>query len=400
MKNNSYQISLKKFTTKELGELCEIVGGVSAPQSLEPFENGTVPFIRMKDLGKYHLTKNLIETSSKLNKDYCLKNKLRVLPKGTIIFPRSGSVHLNHRAILGTESIIVSHIGGLIIKTNNLLPEFLYWMLVQYDMKKIMNQTTGLNMVKLSDISKIEIPVPSIEEQRTIIGKFDKIEETIQLRMKSNNLIENLIFSFYDKLFGNPFYNEKQFDEINLGEASELNMGGTPSTKKREYWEGGDINWIKSGEIKGDFIYSSKNKITSLGLKNSNAKNYSAGDVVMALNGQGKTRGKTSILKIKTTSNQSIASISPNKDKLLPEYLHFHLKQRYDELRNITGDNQRSGLNLKILRDFKIVLPPLELQMKFSNFIKKIEEIKKLQNSSNILFEPTKEILLEKSLEN
>jgi len=109
---------------------------------------------------------------------------------------------------------------------------------------------------------------------------------------------------------------------------------------------------------------------------------YSIGDVVIALNGQGKTRATTGILRVETTSNQSVASISPKPDDLLSEYLHFDLKFRYQELRDMTGDKQRSGLNLTLLRGLNIPLPPIELQQEFSVFVKQVDVMKKKQESS------------------
>ena len=154
------------------------------------------------------------------------------------------------------------------------------------------------------------------------------------------------------------------------------------STIKKEYWENGNINWMKSGNIKGDFIFSVPNKITKLGFEKSNTTLYPKNTVVIALNGQGKTRGTTAILKVETTSNQSVVGIMINKNQILPEYLHYNLKLRYNELRNLTGDASRSGLNLTILRNLKIPLPPLPLQKKFASIVEKVEKIKEKQKQS------------------
>lgn len=382
MMTNAYSIAISSFPTKRLGKLCDIVSGISAPQNKEAFEKGTIHFVRMKDLGRYHLTRNLNKTDDCLNKEFVNKNNIKTCSKGTIIFPRSGSVHLNHRAILGVDAVIVNHLGGLIVKSKEIIPEFLYWILTQYDMRQIMSQTTGLNMIRFSDVENIKIPIPPKVIQQKISNLLNTAEETLNLRAEANILTENIILSNYHKLFGSPYNNDKNFKVVKLGEAATLQMGGTPSTKKREYYENGNIYWMKSGDIKGDFIYDIPNKITSEGLKNSNAKMYKKNSVVIALNGQGKTRGSTAILRLDTSSNQSVVEIRPKENILLSEYLHFHLKQRYNEIRNLTGDNQRSGLNLKILRNFEIILPPINFQKEFSEIARKLENIMVWQASS------------------
>lgn len=375
MITNAHSIAISKYKTKNLGDVCELVSGISAPQDSYSFSKEGVPFVRMKDLGKYHLTRNLVDTNDHLNREVVAKNNWLACPKNTILIPRSGSVHLNHRAILGRKAVIVNHILGLKIKSEGILPEFLYWVLTQYDMRQLMNQTTGLNMVRMQDIAKIEIPVPPKSTQKKIIYWLNKLDELTSLQAQKNELLDDLILSYYHSLFGSPSTYDTTFGVIKLRDLAKLNMGGTPSTKNNEYYDGGKINWIKSGEVREDFIYDARQKITLEGLNNSNAKLYNSGDVVIALNGQGKTRGTTAILRIDTASNQSVASISPN-NKVVSEFLHFQLKQRYNELRSLTGDNQRSGLNLKILNDLDIIVPPIEKQKSFGVLVKEIEKIK------------------------
>ena len=114
-----------------LGEICIIKGGIPAPKE-EFFANGEYPFIRMKDLGRYHLTNNLINVDGHVNEEFYLSNINKVVKKGSVILPRSGSVGLNHRAVLGMDSLIVSHICALeIIDENEIFNFFLYYFLMQ-----------------------------------------------------------------------------------------------------------------------------------------------------------------------------------------------------------------------------------------------------------------------------
>jgi type I restriction enzyme S subunit len=91
------------WKTIPLGNLCEIEGGNAAPQEDKYFEGGTVPFVRMKDLGRHHFTDKLDSTDDLLTGNAVTQLRMKVFDPGCILFPRSGSVALNHRAILGTE---------------------------------------------------------------------------------------------------------------------------------------------------------------------------------------------------------------------------------------------------------------------------------------------------------
>ena len=198
-----------------------------------------------------------------------------------------------------------------------------------------------------------------------------------------------MLDEYLKSVFNEMFLKEK-FEKVTLNEIGKLSMGGTPSTSIKDYWENGNINWMKSGDIKGDFINFVPNKITQKGFDKSNTTLYPKNTVVIALNGQGKTRGTTAILKIETTSNQSVVGIMINNKRILSEYLHYNLKLRYNELRNLTGDDERSGLNLSILRSLKIPIPPLPLQQKFAKIVEQVEEmkenVKKTKQNSEELF--------------
>ena len=145
-----------------------------------------------------------------------------------------------------------------------------------------------------------------------------------------------------------------------IGDIAEVSTGGTPDTNHPEYY-GGDIRWLKSGDVKGTYIDEVPNRISQLGLDNSNARIHPAGSVMLAMSGQGKTRGTSAILRVPSTCSQSVAAILPS-EHAIPEIIHYALVNRYDETRRITGDDERTGLNLKIIREIVIPLPPLDEQ--------------------------------------
>jgi len=181
MTNNSPE----GWKEESLGNMVAIQGGIAAPN--EDIGEGEIPFIRMKDLGNYHMTTNFIKTEGFIKRDYVEKNRIPISRKGTIIIPRSGSVNLNHRAVLGTDCVIVSHICALSPNesVNNL---FLYYVLCNYDMTRIMSRTTGLNMIKFSDLEKLKFKIPkSIKEQQKIAAILQNVDNAIE---KTKELIE------------------------------------------------------------------------------------------------------------------------------------------------------------------------------------------------------------------
>lgn len=182
------------------------------------------------------------------------------------------------------------------------------------------------------------------------------------------------------------------WEVVLAGDISSVVTGGTPSKVKPEYWNNGNINWMNSSEVNKKYIYEVENKITKIGLDNSNTKILPINTIMIALNGQGKTRGIVAILKIESCCNQSLAGFIC-KEGTNYQFLFFFLQNMYDDLRNITGDGSRTGLNLNILRKLKIILPPLKEQEKIAEILSAwddgIETLEKLIEQKEILKKAT-----------
>ena len=145
-----------------------------------------------------------------------------------------------------------------------------------------------------------------------------------------------------------------------IGDIAEVATGGTPDTKRPEYY-GGEVNWLKSGDVRGDFIETVPQQISQLGLQNSNARVHPPGSVMLAMSGQGKTRGRSAVMRVPSACSQSVAAILPN-GSALPEIINYALNLRYEDIRQATGDGERTGLNLGNVRDIAIPIPPLPEQ--------------------------------------
>jgi type I restriction enzyme S subunit len=149
---------------------------------------------------------------------------------------------------------------------------------------------------------------------------------------------------------------------------SEVLTGGTPNRNHSEYWDCGTIPWMSSGEVNYRIVTDTLEKITPFAMKNSNAKLLPINSVMIALNGQGKTKGMAAILKIPATCNQSLAAIVCDSEKIHYYYMLFYLESRYKEIRGLVGE-MRDGLNLDIIRSLPIYKPPLPEQYAITEFL-------------------------------
>ncbi|WP_277250819.1 restriction endonuclease subunit S [Peptoniphilus vaginalis] len=164
-------------------------------------------------------------------------------------------------------------------------------------------------------------------------------------------------------------------EKKNLGEISDIVLGGTPNKTKHEYWENGTIPWMSSGEVNKKKIYSTDNFITQAGYDNSSATMVPADSTVIALAGQGKTRGLVARIKISLSTNQSLATLIP-KDIIINDYLYYYLDSQYNKLREVSsGDGSRGGLNKEILKRYPIIIPPIPIQEQVVSILDKFDKL-------------------------
>ena len=159
-----------------------------------------------------------------------------------------------------------------------------------------------------------------------------------------------------------------------IGELTEIKTGGTPSTKCEKYWKDGDIPWMASGDVNKKIINEVDGRITKSGMENSAAKLLPKDTVMIALNGQGKTKGTVAYLNIELTCNQSLAGFLPSYNVFNSKYLYYNLQSRYFEIRGLAGDGARNGLNLGLLREILIPIPSIKEQEKIALILSTVDE--------------------------
>ncbi|MCG3710941.1 restriction endonuclease subunit S [Aliarcobacter butzleri] len=165
------------------------------------------------------------------------------------------------------------------------------------------------------------------------------------------------------------------WNENEIGNLANITTGGTPNTSNVSYWNPKQIPWMSSGEINKKRLFSTDNQISELGLNNSSAKWIKNNSVLIALAGQGKTRGTVGINYIPLTTNQSIAAITSD-DKLHYEFLYQNLESRYEELRmESSGDGTRGGLNKQIISNIFIFYPEKNEQIRIGNYFYQLDKL-------------------------
>lgn len=212
---------------------------------------------------------------------------------------------------------------------------------------------------------------------------------TIQWRLENNELdrINLSDIDFFWRKLRNSKKNKNQHEETlnnacssnlpetwlntKIGNVFDVHVGSTPRRNQPEFWNG-DIPWVSSSEVAFCRIHATKEMITKKGLASTSTKIHPAGTVMLAMIGQGKTRGQVAILNIDACHNQNTAAIRVPSDFASSEFLYFYLSQRYNDNREIGAGNNQKAMNKSIVESLIFPLPPLKEQ---HEIVRRIEQL-------------------------
>lgn len=260
-----------------------------------------------------------------------------------------------------------------VIQANeNLNGKFLYYFLDSY-VEKLREQSIGgvIKYIKLGNLTDAEIPLPNLATQQRIAAILDQADAIIQNNRAIVQKYDALTQSLFLDMFGDPVKNEKGWEKIKLGDLSQISSGSTPSRLNDNYFSG-NIPWVKTGEVNGKIILDTEEKITKEALENSSCKLYPKGSLIIAMYGQGKTRGQIGFLGIDATTNQACAVIPPS-EKINFNYLFKLLKLNYEDLRSLGRGGNQPNLNSGLIKSYEVINPPITLQNQFAERIQAIE---------------------------
>ncbi|WP_424975347.1 restriction endonuclease subunit S [Dinoroseobacter sp. S124A] len=165
----------------------------------------------------------------------------------------------------------------------------------------------------------------------------------------------------------------KERKTVALGSVATIKSGGTPDRKNSKYWQNGGIPWATTSEVNYSVICETKEQISEEGLRNSAAKIFPKGTLLIALYGQGKTRGQVGILGVDAATNQACAAILPNSD-FDTEFMFYVLQNDYQRIRALSNSGGQDNLSAELVREIRIPVASLTEQQKIAALLRTWDE--------------------------
>lgn len=251
------------------------------------------------------------------------------------------------------------------------LAEYICYSLMFYKIEGYINGATRQKLTQAA-LRKLIIPKKTVEYQKAIVDRLELVKCIIKKKQNIINELDLLIKSRFVELISN---NEFIYQKVKLKDCCLISSGATPSRQNTDYWNENGLNWFKTTELKNNYLFDSDEKISKLGYEKTSVKLLPKHTVLIAMYGQGKTRGMTGYLLNKATTNQACAALIP-LDIINPKYLWYAMINSYDRLRNMAKGGTQPNLSVSLIKDFEIILPPMHIQNNFTNYIEQINKLK------------------------
>ena len=283
------------------------------------------------------------------------------------------NIYPAYSSLLGTLQYIIPKDGYLL--------EYVAYALKGLNLASYASGAT-IPHIYFKNYGEIEISVVPLPEQEKIVAELDCLSGIIEKKKQQLKEYDALAQSIFYEMFGNPVENEKGWEVKKLGEISIIGTGATPSRGNEGLYYGGDIPWVKTTEVQNCEITNTEEFITQQAIEETNCKVYPSGTLLMAMYGQGKTRGQIAKLRIDAATNQACAAIMLNKEMSNMDFIYELLLINYENIRAMAQGGNQANLNLKLVSSIPIILPPLVLQQSFASKIESIEQQKALIKQS------------------
>lgn len=276
---------------------------------------------------------------------------------------RAGDLLLSWAATLdvfrwsGPDAVLNQHI----FKVESWIDPAFHYLVLKHVLADLRRQSHGSGIVHITRdrFLSATVPLPPIDEQRRIVDAVERLGGLVDRAAGHLHRANRRSGAMRAGILGT--FDVESDVHARLDEVGEVSLGATPSRKEPSYWNG-DIPWVSSGEVTFCRINDTKEQITETGLGNRDRRLQPPGTVLLAMYGEGRTRGQAAILDTWAAHNQAVAAIRLHANIMLPEFLYFCLMAQYESIREIGHGGQQKNLSGALVRAIKVPCPSLNEQ--------------------------------------
>ena len=387
MKKTEIGMIPEDWDLKNLREICvDIIGGGTPSTQNKDYWNGSIPWMTSA-----HIIGRFVKSGQKfITKEGLENSATHLVEKDNLLV--ATRVGIGKVAINKIDVTISQDLTGLIIDKSKAFNEYVYWQLT-YNQRKIKSFAQGSTIkgVLRTDLAKLDIPLPSIIEQQSISEVLSTIDSRLDIVERESQRVERLKVGLMKELFDGKKWKLQKITDI-----FEIETGTTPSTKVKEYWDNGTVNWITPADMNNldntlD-LPESKRKITQKALKEVNLTLMPSGSIVIS------TRapvGYIGLVKKELTFNQGCKGLIPkDTSKVNTIFYAYYLLSLQEYLNNISGGSTFKELSKDSLCKLEMPVPSISEQNEIANILLTVDKKLSIQQSKKSKLESIKKGLM------
>ncbi|MDD3146048.1 MAG: restriction endonuclease subunit S [Candidatus Riflebacteria bacterium] len=351
---------------RKLGEICFTTSGGTPSRKVKSYYDGTIPWVKSGELEKGTIT----QTEEYISQEGLQSSSAKIFPKGTLLIALYGAT-IGKLGFLGVDAATNQAICGIFHNPFidlKFLKHFLF-----SNRRKLVGQSAGGAQPNISQtiLKDLHVVIPPLAEQQRIVARIEELFSSLDAGVESLKKAQAQLKTYrqavlkwaFEGRLTNPDVKDGELPAgwklIKIGDCATVGTGATPLKSTKEYYENGNIPWVTSGALNDEHVKEATDFVTEKAVRETNLTLYSKQTLLLAMYGEGKTRGKCSELMIEACTNQAIAAICFEKhDVRIKSYLKYFLLFNYNNVRNLAAGGVQPNLNLGIVRKTLFPLPP------------------------------------------
>lgn len=368
-----------------LKDLAAICAGQGAPQGDHNYcENGT-PFVKAGNLQEL-LEGKAITSIQKVSDEVAKKHKLRLYPKGTILFAKSGmSCMKGYIYVLPQSAYVVSHLAC--ITPNEDISEYLRYYF-NYHKPNQLVKDAAYPSISLSDVGNLVVDMKPESERNEIVSVLQHTESIITLRQQQLQKLNELVKARFVELFGDPISNSHALPEATLPELGEFGRGVSKHRPRNDpKLLGGKYPLIQTGDVASANLYITSYTTTYSELGLAQSKMWGKGTLCITI---AANIARTAILNFDACFPDSIVGFTAN-GRTNNIFIHYWFSFFQEILESQAPESAQKNINLKILSELKVIVPSKEKQDAFAAFVEQVDKLKaavqKALDEAQLLFD-------------
>ena len=369
-----------EWSINEIADIAEVVGGSTPSTDNDDYWGGGIPWATPTDITA--LSGNTIsETADTITEEGLESASTHLLPPYSVLMTSRASIG---KCAVNTVEMATNQGFKNLVPEKEIETWYLYYrMLETANFLNSVGSGSTFDEVSKTEVQSVDIPIPPLPEQRKIATVLYTVDRAIEKTEEVSSQLKRIKQGLCQRLFFEGVENHVNFKESKYGKVpdnwnisklsevtTQIQAGSTPDTNVDEYY-GGNIPWVKTGELSQKRVSSTEQTITQKGYQNSATHMFAPGTVLIAM--YGATTGEVSLLEMEATTNQACCGVVTTDD-LVPEYLYQQLNYLSNHMKSLSAGSGQQNISKGILEKFDVLVPPIEEQNSIVEVLAGVDE--------------------------